>query len=434
MPDVQISTATNSICQGNHVKILATNTKGGSNPGYTWHVNETIYKVGAVLSSAIISNMDKVYVVMTAVDGCLTQYLDTSNVILFTVGNPGGTAEVFIDVLPSNIVCSADTIVFNATVFNLGNFLNYTWTINGQVVGENSLEFILTNPVDGDAVACTFQSSDLCLISTADMSEAIVLDVTKSMIPSVTISGPGKICPGVEVVYTAELSGEGSNPSVNWYLNGSEFPVSSNVEYITSTLNEGDAIICVLVNNEFCANPVFDVWNELIADVYGRGDPSIAVSASAEGICDGKEVMFTASYENGGYTPDLQWFLSGAPVDGENGVTFVINNLTNDAPVQYSITSSLACITSGTVYSDNAIVLVYPEAFTVLTFQKSLDETIYVGNNAYSEPGFYVDLLNTVHGCDSIINITISNVNTPNMNVLANVNVLTSQQTGAAYQ
>ncbi|MFM9985255.1 MAG: T9SS type A sorting domain-containing protein [Flavobacteriales bacterium] len=434
IPDVQISTATNSICQGDYVEIAATNTNGGSNPGYMWHVNETIYDVGSVLSSAIISNLDEVYVVMTAYDGCLTQYSDTSNVIVFTVGNPGGTADVFIDVSPSNIVCSGDTVVFNATVFNPGNFPNYTWTINGQEVGENSLQFILTNPLDGDAVACTLQSSDLCLVSAADMSEAIVMDVTESMIPSITISGPGEICPGVEVVYTADLSGEGANPGVNWYLNGSEFPVSTGNEYTSSSLNDGDVIVCVLVNNEFCANPVFDVSNELIANVYSGGDPIIDVSASEYAICEGEEVTFIANYENGGDAPELQWYLSGSPVDGENGVTFVINDLTNEAPVQCSIISSLGCVTSGVVYSENSIVAVYPEAITSLTFEKCPDQTIFVGNNAYSEPGFYVDSLFTIHGCDSIVNITISNVDAPNLNVLANGNTLTSQQSGAAYQ
>lgn len=435
IPEVEISTATNSICQGDIVEITATPINGGSNPTYQWFVNDIAYDVDEpVISSLLLFNMDEVRVVMTSDEACIAQATDTSNVIQFTVGNPGGTAEMFISVYPSNVVCSADTVTFSGDVFNPGSNPQYNWTVNGQPVGNNSPDFVLTNPEEGDVVMCTLQSSDVCLISTTDESDAITLSVTESMVPQITINGPGEICPGVEVVYTADLSGEGSNPSVNWYLNGSEFPVSSSVDYATSTLSDGDVIVCVLVNNEFCANPVFDVSNEIIADVYGGGDPTIAVSASATAICDGEEVTYTASFENGGDSPELQWILSGSPVDGENGVTFVINDLTNEAAVQCSITSSLACVTSGTVYSDNAIVSVYPTTFTALSFVKCPDETITVGGNSYSDPGFYVDSLSTFHGCDSIVTIAITNFETPNLNVIANGNTLSAVQSDAFYQ
>lgn len=436
IPSVEIITSSNSICQGDLADVTAIPVNGGNDPAYQWYINDVLYDVqGASLNSILVYNFDEVRVVMTSNESCLALASDTSNVIQFTVGNPGGSAAIFVSASPSNFVCSADTVTFNADFYNPGNNPVFTWTVNGEAVGDNSSELVLANPIDGSVVLCTLQSSDVCLLSTFDQSDAVTLFVTQSVIPEITISGPQIICEAYNMQYAAEVSGEGSNPSINWYVNGSPDPVGTGNALTIGSLLDGDELTAVLINNDFCAEPVFDVSNTIAVELYTGGDPIIAVNPSLYDVCMGEEVTFTASYANGGDTPLFQWYLDGVPVDNENSDTFTIAELMNDAVVMCEFSTSIPCTNSGIVYSDPVTVSVHNPVLTELYFQKCPDETIVVDGVEYATPGFYIDSLNvTFFGCDSIIHITISNVETPNLEVSSDNNVLTAEQEEADYQ
>lgn len=76
---------------------------------------------------------------------------------------------------------------------------------------------------------------------------------------------------------------------------------------------------------------------------------SIAVTGGSNPTCSGQSITFTATPVNGGTSPTYQWYLNGAPVSLETGVTYTTSTLTNE---------SVTCImTSGGTYTSNAIVI-----------------------------------------------------------------------------
>lgn len=433
VPMIEIITATDSICQGDMVELSAVVTNGGLNPTFTWFINENQYNVGATLSTNFLSNHDEVYAILVSSEVCLSAPSDTSNVIEFIVGNPGGTAEIFLNAYPSVNLCSSDTVVISSNVFNPGENPVYSWMINNQVVDAGT-ELVIPNPVDGDVITCTLQSSDVCLISGSDTSDPIELNVIQSMVPQVTIEGPGQICPGEEVVLYAFLEDEGSNPSVNWYLNESDTPIATGNTFLTDGLNNGDALICVLVNNDLCAEPVFDISNEYIADVYLGGEPQVEISYNDVYVCGGSEVIFTASYENEGSQPSFQWYVNGNAVNGATDDEYVTNMLNNGDVVECSMTSSLACVNNQTVIYSTGAVEVHPVVIDDFSFDLCPGDVIEFGGITYDEPGFYQDTLTTFFGCDSIVNVNIFGVNSPDLDITVDGNTLISQQSEGQFQ
>ena len=75
---------------------------------------------------------------------------------------------------------------------------------------------------------------------------------------------------------------------------------------------------------------------------------SIAVTGGSNPTCTGQSITFTATPVNAG-SPTYQWYLNGAPVNLETGLTYTTTTLTNQ---------SVTCImTSGGAFTSNAVVI-----------------------------------------------------------------------------
>jgi gliding motility-associated-like protein len=164
-----------------------------------------------------------------------------------------------------------------------------------------------------------------------------------------------EICTGAQATFTATTTNGGNAPSYEWLLNGNMTGTNSS-SFVSSALADGDVISCILTSNANCA--IGNATSNSIAmRVYSQSQPSIGIVASANPICDGTLVTFTAMPTNGGTNPIYQWLLDGNNT-GNGNSTFTSSALKNGDIVACAITASTTC--TDTVFSNSVMMAVHP--------------------------------------------------------------------------
>ncbi|MBK7589221.1 MAG: hypothetical protein IPI22_13285, partial [Bacteroidetes bacterium] len=91
--------------------------------------------------------------------------------------------------------------------------------------------------------------------------------------------------------------------------------------------NNGDIVTCQLTSTAACANPTIVNSNSSNMIVFNAVTPTISIVESANNICQGISVTYTASITNGG-TPSYQWIVNGTNVGtNSNTYTYIPNNV-----------------------------------------------------------------------------------------------------------
>ncbi|MFM8372701.1 MAG: YHYH protein, partial [Bacteroidota bacterium] len=101
--------------------------------------------------------------------------------------------------------------------------------------------------------------------------------------------------------------------------------------------------------------------------------PSISVSASANGICSGTLVSFTASTVNGGTNPAFQWIKNGMNT-GSNSPVFTDNTLSEGDVIRCKVTTS-----TGAVATSNSVTMSVTASVTPAIFISTATTTICAG-------------------------------------------------------
>ena len=96
--------------------------------------------------------------------------------------------------------------------------------------------------------------------------------------------------------------------------------------------------------------------------------PSVAIAASANGVCAGTSVTFTPTPINGGATPSYEWFV-GAVSQGTSA-SFAYIPVDGDV-VSCVMTSAEACVTTATANSNAIIMVVNPTVTPSVTINEA---------------------------------------------------------------
>jgi len=166
--------------------------------------------------------------------------------------------------------------------------------------------------------------------------------------PSIQIaitSGTNPSCEDVELVFTATATNVTSAPVYQWQVNGVN--VGANSATLNSvTLQNGDQVSCRLNGGAGCNSSVPVVSNIINVLREAPVVPGIVISSStANPLCQGASVTFTAQPTNGGTAPVYQWKVNGQNV-GTNSPTYTTSSLSNGQVVTCQMTSSAACVSA----------------------------------------------------------------------------------------
>jgi hypothetical protein len=347
---VSIAVSANPVCSATPVTFTATPT-GATNYTYQWQLSG-VPIAGATNSTYTYTpnNGDAITCVLASSDPCVTNSPVTSSAITMTVSN---SLSIIVSIAVSaNPVCSATPVTFTTTPTGATNY-SYQWQLSGvPIAGATNSTYTYT-PNNGDAITCVLASSDPCVTNSPVTSAAITMTVSNSLPISVSIAvSANPVCSATPVTFTATPTGA-TNYTYQWQLSGVPIAGATNSTY-TYTPNNGDAITCVLASSDPCVTNSPVTSSAITMTVSALLPVSVSITASANPVCAGTPVTFTASPTNGGLTPSYQWQVNGLN-QGTNSNSFTYTPGNNDQ-VTVILTSNTTCAT-GSPATSNTITM-----------------------------------------------------------------------------
>jgi len=347
---VSMIASADTVCAGTTVTYIATPVNGGTAPAYQWKVNGTDQGSNSNSFSYIPLNHDTIAVVLTSNEICTSGNPATSNEVIMVV-NP--ILPVSVSMTASDdTVCAGTTVTYTATPVNGGTTPAYQWKVNGTNQGTNSSSFSYI-PVNNDIITVSLVSSEACNSGNPATSNAVTMTVNPILPVSVSMTASAEtVCAGTTVTYIATPVNGGTTPAYQWKVNGTDQGTnSSSFSYIPVN---NDIITVVLTSGESCTSGNPATSNAITMTVHPILPVSISISASANPICTGTTVTYTATPVNGGTTPAYQWKVNGTN-QGTNSSSFSYIPFNNDT-ISVVLTSSEVC-TSGNPAISNAVTM-----------------------------------------------------------------------------
>jgi len=121
---------------------------------------------------------------------------------------------------------------------------------------------------NGDSVTCEVTSNPECPSPYIAMSNVIKMTVdTNTVIVNITKNPNGLVCKGSIVSFNASTVNGGTNPTYQWKVNGLNVG-TNNPEFNSSTLSNGDSVICELTSNAFCVSNNIASSNPQVATIH----------------------------------------------------------------------------------------------------------------------------------------------------------------------
>ncbi|MFZ4522400.1 MAG: T9SS type A sorting domain-containing protein [Bacteroidales bacterium] len=352
---VTISTLVNPFCIGTSVTFTALPINEGSAPVYQWKVNGANAGTNSTTFIYQPSNGDVVTCVLTSSLSCVSGSPATSEPIIM-IGNSG--LPVSVQIISNwnnnnNTICQGTLVFYTATPTNGGNSPSYQWKVNGVNKGTNhTYEY---SPANGDVVTCVVTSSLNCASSNPATSNAITMTVFPNLPLSVSIlASANPSCLGSAVTYNATAVNGGTNPTYRWRVNGVNS--GTNTSTFSYTPVNNDVVLCRVTSNEMCATNNPSNSNSITMVVSPTAPASVSIAASANPVCQGTMVTYTATPFNGGSLPVYQWKVNGVNA-GTNSVSFVYAPVNGDV-VSCQMTSNSPCIAITQVTSNTILMTV----------------------------------------------------------------------------
>jgi len=367
------------ICAGSNITFTAPAVNGGT-PSYQWQVNgsNVAGASSSSFSSSALQNSDVVTVVMTSSSACAVPSTAISSPISVSV-NPQVVPSVSATSSAGAGLCAGLPITFTASPVN-GGTPTYQWQVNGtNISGATASTFTSSTLSNGDIITVVMNSSVACASPASVTSSPITLNLSTSVIPSVTITvNPGTIiCIGQAVSFTA-VPVNGGSPQYQWQVNGSNVSGANGPIFTSSTLSSGDDVRVIMTSTAACAVPSSATSQALTMTVSTDVNTAVGITANAGGpVCKGAPVTFAAAPVNGGSTPVYKWYVNGLLVNTTTESVFVTSALNTGQVVTCSMTSSLACASPATVSSQGITIAFSPG----LSVDAGEDVRVYLGSS-----------------------------------------------------
>ena len=281
----------------------------------------------------------------------------TGTTVYFPVTvNPDSPVSISISTL-TNPSCLGVSVTFTSIAVNGGSSPSYQWKVNGNDAGFDSPVFTYA-PVNADVVQCILTSSNTeCTSNNPAASNPVTMTVSPLLPVSVSIAASDNpFCLGQSVTLTATPQNPGMSPTYEWIINSSSVFTAAPV--YTYQPAADNIVTCILTSNEVCTpgNPATS--NTVMLNANQSLPAGITITASANPVCSGLQVTYTAIPVNGGSNPVFKWKVNGLTVGG-NGNTYSYIPLSGDK-IRCELTSNLDCVTGNPAISNEIAMAFLP--------------------------------------------------------------------------
>lgn len=184
------------------------------------------------------------------------------------------------------------------------------------------------------------------------------LRVTVPVKPTIAVTTKDSSCEGETVVFTATTTTAGATPTYQWWKNGVPAGTSGNT-YSDNTLQNNDEIYCTLTSSATCITTSYAKSDVLKVKVRENLTPLVTITPSANNVCNGTGVDFTATVTDSGTPPDYQWFKNGVAV-GNNTAAYNDILLKQGDIISCSITTTYSCTAQPVVKSNEITMTIKP--------------------------------------------------------------------------
>lgn len=187
---------------------------------------------------------------------------------------------------------------------------------------------------------------------------------------------------------------------VGWNWNFGDGTVNSNIQNPTHVYSTNNTYTVELIvsSNEGCLDTITE--NVTIFE-------KPTANFSALDNCEGTTISFTNTSISSGTITTNEWDFNDGNLSNLGNPTHIFTQDGN-----YSV---ILIVTDNNGCKDtiNHSITIFPTMFSSITGSICDGEAFIFGGNSYSTPGTYVDNLQTIHGCDSTVTLTLSEFPTP---------------------
>jgi gliding motility-associated-like protein len=329
-PVVQLSPVKTGICQGDTLSFQAIPSNGGTNPNYSWKLNNTpLNSSSDTYTSSRYQNNDTLKIEMLSSANCLT----TSIADTFVVISLTDTLIANVKLKASTQFCKNDTAKFIASGLHGGTTPLFIWYVNGKSQSATDSLFSTTGLVNHDSVWVTMKSNAACVRPALAISQKTIVSI-KDTVPTISLGGPDSSCQGSSMIFTAMATAGGASPVYSWYVNGKIQPSTSS-SFSGKQFQNGDTVKVQLTSNYACAQPNKVLSNPKVLRIQPTSNPNFSVNYEPF-YCIGAPIALHSALQNAGSHPLFYWWLDGNSVAGDSSL--LLNNLSAG---QHSILASM---------------------------------------------------------------------------------------------
>jgi gliding motility-associated-like protein len=332
----QILVANTTVCAGSSVLLtlsgyVGTTIQWQELVGSIWTnvgTNQDVYLTSSITSASFFRAL-----VSTA--GCPPQATAVTTISVIAGGSPTITA-----IVSKNPACEGEPLTYTAAVTGVTGIPTFIWRRNGVPVSTQQF-YTTTQYFDTDVFQVEMTASSSCGTATF-LSNTLTQSVNVTPVITV-VGGGGTICQGTPVTYTANVTP--TTASVTWYLTNPNTVIGTGVTFnLPPNAVDGDVVFARASTALGCVSP-----NSNQVPVIISPAPTVSITSSKTIICEGEQVNFFSTPNNGGVSPSYEWQIDTGTgfnaIPGGTGSSYSTTNLKNGNVVRLKITSTIGCST-----------------------------------------------------------------------------------------